>query len=201
MFQQPGSAGDQLPTEELVGALCLFEVHEVKSGLVTRFSKAGETTEAVLADVHSLAGPHAGESFENVTVWGRALVPALRHGVGADPVLGRIELGMAKNGNRPPYVLAPFTEADAALATQWLTARASKVQAPATVPAQAPAAVPAAAAALSPAAVAAGISVTPAAAPAAPAAVPAGPAGQLDVSTLTPDVLELLRQSGALPGA
>ena len=174
MFQQP-SAGDQVKMAEIVGSLVLIYVHELREDIQTTFGPA----DAVAADVHVLDGAKAGESYENTLIFQKALIGALRGGIGGDPVLGRVSQGTAKPGQSPPYILQPYTQQDAAIATAWIQAHKPGFQA-------------AAAAAPPPA------QATPSAAPAAPVAAGGNGAG-VDVSALPPEVQELLRQAGAIP--
>jgi hypothetical protein len=177
MFQQPSAAGDKIPVPELVGSLVLIYVREYRTGIVTSFGEK----DAIACDVHVLDGPKSGEVFDSALLFQGALIGSLRAAVGGDPVLARIGQGVAKPNQSPPYVLNPFTAADAAIATAYIQ------QMPKPFQAAPPASAPAAAHNGAPQVPA------PAAAP-APAAVPA-----VDYASLPPEVQELLRQSGAMP--
>jgi hypothetical protein len=169
LFQQP-SQGDRIDMSELTGSLALFYVHEVRQGIVTSFGER----EAVACDVHVLDGPKAGESFENALIFQGALIGSLRSAGGGDPVLARISQGVAKPGQKPPYVLTEFTDADARLAETWIAQHKPGFQQ-------------------------AGSSSPAAAAPSSAAAAPADNGGTVDISALPPEVQELLKQSGAMP--
>jgi len=166
VFQQP-SQGDKFNVSEHTGALCLFFVHDVRQGIPTSFGEK----EAVACDIHVLDGTDAGEIFQDCLIFQGALIGSLRRAAGGDPVLARIGQGVAKPGQQPPYVLAEFTDQDAAKAGAYLAERAKKFQ---------------------------GTSPAPAA-PAAPAAAPVNGAGAVDIASLPPEVQELLKQSGAVP--
>lgn len=125
MFQQP-SQGDQVKIAELVGSLVLVYVREFREAVTTAFG----ASDAIAADVHVLDGPSAGETFSNTLIFQKALIGSLRGAIGGDPVLGRVGQGTAKPGQSPPYVLQPYTDTDAALATAWITAKAKPFQAP-----------------------------------------------------------------------
>jgi hypothetical protein len=168
MFQQP-SQGDKFTVSDHVGSLCLFYVHEVRSGITTTFGEK----EAIACDIHVLQGPGAGEICQDALIFQGALIGSLRRAAGGDPVLGRIAQGVAKPGQQPPYVLAEFTDADAALAQTWIKAHPHGMQSPAGTAA--------------------------ATAPTAATAAPAAGNGGVDYSTLPPEVQELLKQSGAMP--
>lgn len=190
MFQQP-SQGDQVKIPELLGALVLIYVRELRTGITTPYGEK----EAIACDLHVLDGPKAGEISDNALIFQGALIGALRGATGGDPVLGRIGQGTAKNGQSPPYILLPFTDADAAVATAWIQAQTQRhVQQPA--PAAAPAVPTPAAAAPAPAAA----SPSPAAASPAtanvPAALPNGMTAEAFLA-LPAEVQELIRQSVA----
>jgi hypothetical protein len=187
MFQQP-SQGDRVNISELVGSLVLIWVREYRDDITTTFGPS----DAVAVDLHTLDGPQGGERFENTLIFQKALIGSLRSAVGGDPVLGRIGQGTAKPGQSAPYILQPFTEQDAALATSYIQRMPKPFQAPASgngQPANPPAAAaPPAAATPSPAAATPvtgnGAAITPEA-----------------FAALPPEVQELLRQSGAAPAA
>jgi hypothetical protein len=186
-FQQP-SQGDQVKVAELVGCLCLIWAREYREDITTTFGPA----DAVAVDMHVLDGTHGGEKFENTLLFQRALIGSLKPAIGGEPVLGRIGQGVGKPGQSPPYILLPYTEQDAALATGYIARMAKPFQAPAETPATAspaagptPAAAPAAAATPSPA-----------------AATPATGNGAMTreiFDALPPEVQELLKQSGKVP--
>lgn len=180
MFQQP-SQGDQVKMSELIGSLILVYVREVRENVPTSFGPS----DAVAADVHVLDGPQAGESYENTLIFQKALIGSLRGAAGGDPVLGRVGQGTAKPGQSPPYILQPYTPADAAVATAWMTAHAAGFQAPAAASGQA----------ANPPVAAAPAAASPS--PVAASPVTASPA--VDYTALPPEVQELLRQSGAMP--
>jgi hypothetical protein len=177
MFQQP-SQGDQVKVAELVGCLVLIWARDFREDITTTFGPS----DAVACDIHVLDGAKGGEKFENTLVFQRVLIGSLKPAIGGDPVLARIGQGIAKPGQSAPYMLNPYTQTDAAIATGYIQRMPKPFQAagnggPTTT---APGATPAPA--------------PTAAAPSAPAAAPA-----VDYSALPPEVQELLRQSGAMP--
>ena len=167
MFQQP-SQGDQVKISELLGSLVLIYPRELREQIVT---SAG-VSDAISGDLHVLDGPKAGTSYENTLIFGKALVGPLRNAIGGDPVLGRIGQGVAAPGKNAAWVLQPYTDADAQLATAWINSR-PKFQAAAN-----PTAAPAAAAAPS----------------AAPSPASPGNGGQVDLSSLPPELQAALAQ-------
>lgn len=126
MFQQP-SEGDRVDMNELVGSLVLFYVHEIRQGINTPYGEK----EAVSCAIHILDGAKGGEKFENALIFQGALIGSLRSAAGGEPVLARVGTGTAKPGQKPPFVLNPFTDADAALATTYIQNMAKPFQAPA----------------------------------------------------------------------
>ena len=136
MFQQP-SQGDQVNIGELVGSLVLIWVRELRDGIATPYGEK----EAIACDIHVLDGAKGGEKFENALIFQGALIGSLRAAIGGEPVLARIGQGIAKPGQNPPFILQPFTDADAAVATGYIQRMPKPFQAPAAAePAAAPAA-------------------------------------------------------------
>lgn len=178
-FQQPSPGGDKVPVAELVGNLVLIWVREYRTGLPTVHGEK----DAVAVDVHVLDGPHGGEVFDNGLLFQGALIGSLKPAVGGDPVLARVGQGVAKPGQNAPWILNPFTDADAQVAMGYIQRMKPPVQQPAA------AAVPPPAAAAAPAATA------PAAAN-VPAALPNGMTPEAFLA-LPDEVQELIRQSVA----
>ena len=176
MFQQPSAGGDKIPFADLVGSLALFWVREHRTGIITTFGEK----DAVVADAHILDGPQAGTVYDNALIFQGALIGSLKPAAGGDPVLARIGQGTAKPGQNPPFILNPFTAADATTATTYIQRMPKPFQAPANGHA------PAATAAPDPAAVMAG--------EASPRGMTAAAFAQLPL-----EVQELLRQSGQVP--
>jgi len=115
MFQQP-SQGDRIDMNELLGSLVLIWVRELREGITTPYGDR----EAIACDVHCLDGPKGGEKFENALIFQGALIGSLRSAAGGNPVLARIGQGTAKPGQNPPFILLPYNDADAALATGYI---------------------------------------------------------------------------------
>lgn len=161
MFQQPRDSGDKAPIAEMVGSLVLIVVREYRTGIITTLKPGG--TDAVACDVHCLDGQHGGEVFTDALLFQGALVGSLKGAAGGEPVLGRIAQGIAKPSQNPPYILQPFTDADAAIAgPYWARVQSQQFQAPAPAAPPVQQQAPAAAAYVPPAAPVA----PPAAAPA-----------------------------------
>jgi hypothetical protein len=170
MFQQP-SQGDRVDMKDLVGSLVLIWAHEVRENITTPFGEK----DAIACDIHVLDGAKGGEKFENTLIFGGALIGSLRGAVGGEPVLGRVAQGISKPGQNAPWILNPFDDKDAALATGYIQRMKPGFQ-PASN---------------------GGAKQEPAA---AATSVPAGQTGTVvDISALDPSVQQLLRDSGAIP--
>lgn len=138
-FAQPAaSGGSGWKAGEHENHLHLITPHEYIASMPTSM---GETA-AVRADITILDGPNAGETYSDQLIFQKVLVSALRSSAGTgQKILGRLGRGLAKPGQTAPYVLQPYTDADAALAKAFLTgnkpAPATATAAPAPAPAQA----------------------------------------------------------------
>ena len=174
MFQQPHQ-GDRVDMKDLVGSLILIWAREVREGIVTPFGDK----DAIACDIHVLDGGKGGEKFENTLIFGGALVGSLRGAVGGDPVLGRVGQGISKPGQNAPWILQPFNDADAALATGYIQRMAPPFQAPEQAAPK--------------------NNGTPAAATPSPAVTSPTAGNTVDIRTLPPEVQELLKQTGAVP--
>lgn len=189
-FQQPSAGGDAFKPAEHIGRLVLIWAKDYRENIATSFGAA----DAICADVHVIDSPNGPEVFKNALLFQRALIASLRDAIGGDPVLGRIGQGTAKPGQSAPYILTPFTDADAQAATAYVESLPKPFQAPA---AQQQAAAPGPIAQMPQQAAARADALYQAAqqqlqqqAPAAPA--PAAPA--IDPGNLPPDVAALLAQ-------
>ncbi|MEV4458484.1 hypothetical protein [Microbispora sp. NPDC049633] len=171
MFKQPSGSGDVFKPADHLGRLVLVYALAFREQIPTSFG----ASDAVAADVHVIDAPGGPQVFNNALLFQRALVASLRDAVGGDPVLARIGQGVAKPGQSAPYVLQPFSDQDAAVATAYVNSLPKPFQAPAAQQA-APAPAPAA--------------TVPAPAP-APAAAPAQ---AIDPANLPADVAALLAQ-------
>lgn len=171
MFQQP-SQGDKFSVGDHVGSLCLFFVHDVRQGITTSYGER----EAVSADVHVLDGNDAGEIFHDVLIFQGGLIGSLRSKAGGEPVLARINQGIAKPGQTAPYILSEFTAQDAAKAETYLTERARKFQG------------------TGPTTTAPGAAQAQAATASATTPAPGNGNGQVDIASLPDEIQELLKK-------
>jgi hypothetical protein len=120
-FNDPGTGGDRLDYDGVEGALLLFSVKSVEDGITTIY---GEKS-AIRADVAVLDGALKGEEFNDALVFPLVLQGQLRGSVGAK-VLGRLGKGSAKPGQKPPWTLAPATDADKDVGRKYLKYAALK---------------------------------------------------------------------------
>jgi hypothetical protein len=134
LFSAPATATG-LDLKALLGALLLIHVHDIEQGINTSFG----STDAVRADVTALDGPQAGETFDDTLIFPRVLQSQLKSKIG-ERVLGRLGQGQAKPGQSAPWVLNAATQADADLATKWLTRVAAPAAAAAPTAQTSPAA-------------------------------------------------------------
>lgn len=120
MFNQPGAAsGDKLDLDQLAGRLLLIYPKEHKTGVVTTFGEK----DILVADIVVLDGPTAGEELHDAFVFPGYMIGQLKGYIGnPNPALGRVAKGQGKPGQQAPWVLADFTDQDAAIATQWVNA-------------------------------------------------------------------------------
>lgn len=132
-FQQPGVGGDKFTAAEHNGCLLLFFPTEFRSNIPT----SNGTTDAVATKIVNL---NTGQVLNDALVFGSALIPQLKGAVPDGMVLGRLGQGQNTKGN-PPWILAPHSEQDVAVAEQWLAANPrNQFQNAAPAPGPAPAA-------------------------------------------------------------
>ncbi|WP_067184555.1 hypothetical protein [Microtetraspora niveoalba] len=172
MFQQPTGGGDSFKAAEHLGRLVVIYAKDYRENIPTTFGASN----AISADIHVVDAPGGPQVFNNALLFPRALVASLRDAVGGQPVLARIGQGVAKPGQSAPYILNPFSDQDAAVATAYVNSLPKPFQAAAPAPQSAPAA---------PAPVPAQAAPAPAAAAAAPV---------IDPNNLPADVAALLAQ-------
>ena len=114
-FNDPGTGGDRLPLDDLLGALLLIDVHEQMGEMQTAFGPATP----IRADVFVLDGPSKGGEYRDALVFPRKLQGQLRSSIGAQ-VIGRLGRGQAKAGQSPPWELSPASDADKQIGERFL---------------------------------------------------------------------------------
>lgn len=114
-FSQPSPASNFRPAD-YQGNLILVWPTEYKTGIKTAFGDS----DAIAARVVVLDGTSGVEEHDNVLFFQGALISTLKPSVGSTkPVLGRLGRGTAKPGQTAPFILVPFTEADAKTARDY----------------------------------------------------------------------------------
>lgn len=114
-FAPPGKGGDKLPLDELTGALLLFTVKSVETGIQTAYGES----DAIKTDVAALDGTHKADTWNDTLIFPRVLRSQLSGSVGG-MVLGRLGRGTAKPGQSAPWVLADPTDDDKDTARKYL---------------------------------------------------------------------------------
>lgn len=113
-FSGPASA-DGIKWADYKGALLMFEVKGFEPSVNTVH---GETS-AVQANVVVLDGDSSGEVITDTLVFPKVLQSQIKGHIGGK-VLGRLGQGDAKKGQSAPWKLADATEADKAVARDYL---------------------------------------------------------------------------------
>lgn len=133
-FNQPRTTGDGINLKDYVGRLILAYPKEIREGVSTSFGPK----DPLLADIVILDGPEAGKEYTDTLIFQGFLIGQLKGYIGdPNPALGRIGYGQGKPGQQPPYMLADFTDADAATATAYLQRNPRGINRPAAAaPAQ-----------------------------------------------------------------
>jgi hypothetical protein len=114
-FSQPASPSKFRPAD-YQGNLLLVYPTEYRTGIKTDYGDS----DAVAARVIVLDGKDGVEEHDNVLFFQGALISTLKPSVGTQkPVLGRLGRGTSKPGQSAPFILTPFTEADAKVARDY----------------------------------------------------------------------------------
>jgi hypothetical protein len=125
-FSQPDS-GEMVKLADFPGHLVVITVRGHETGIITRFTRPGETDEIVKITLIEVDGPQPGTIHEGA-LFG-AVVYRLIPEAGRDPIIARIGQGQAKGGNNPPWALLPFNEQDMTWVQNMFNARPDLVAA------------------------------------------------------------------------
>lgn len=122
-----GNLGDKFEAEALNGSLLVFIGRELMPDVATRF---GSTDAVKIAFVGVIDGPEAGRVLRETLIFGMALVPALtpHEGDDVEVVIGRLGQATAKAGQSPAWVLIDPSDADLAVADEYLEANATRTK-------------------------------------------------------------------------
>lgn len=115
-FAAPGAVSG-IQYEELKGRLLVVEPHALEPKVMTSLGEK----DAIRADVHIIDQDEP-ETYEDALIFPRVLISQLRPRIG-QMVLGRLEQGVAKPGQNPPWRIAEATTQDQALGGDWLRKR------------------------------------------------------------------------------
>lgn len=115
-FSGPSSSTG-IQWEDFKGALLIFKVHALESGIKTVHGEA----QAVRADVIVLDGAHAGEKYEDTLVFPKVLISQIKTKTGG-MVLGRLGQGQKKPGQSAPWTISEPTPDDVKVGMKWLEA-------------------------------------------------------------------------------
>lgn len=117
LFDGPGSTTG-IQWEDINGRLLLVKAESVETGIKTAYGD----TDAVRADVIVLDGPGAPEEYRDTLIFPRVLQGQVRSNAGTGRYnLGRLGQGNKKPGQSPPWILADPTDADKAIARDYIT--------------------------------------------------------------------------------
>lgn len=122
--------------EDHLGKLLLIEPKSFEREIQTQYG----TKEAVRADITVVDAADGPTEFPEALIFPGVLISQTRPLIG-EKVLGRLGQGVAKPGQKPPWVIQDPTEADITLGTQHIDSRKPQVSAPAQ-PQQQPSEVP-----------------------------------------------------------
>ncbi len=124
-FAAPGTISG-LDFETLLGRLLLITPVKQEFHVKTNFGPK----DPIRADVIVLDGPDAGTEHNDTLIFPSLLIEQLRSRIG-QKVLGRLNQGVAKPGQKPPWRLDEATEADQKIGLSWLNKNALAKPAPA----------------------------------------------------------------------
>jgi hypothetical protein len=114
-FDDPGTGGDKLPLDDLLGSLLLVTVHEETDPIETQYG----TNTAIRADVAVLDGAHKGDVYADTLIFPRVLKSSLRSKDGKK-VVARLGQGAKQPGKSAPWVLNPAGDDEKATAKKYL---------------------------------------------------------------------------------
>lgn len=123
-FSAP-AAGGRFNAEASNGRLLLIRPDEYKTGISTTFGvKDAISANIVVIDEQSVADS---EEIDGGLLFGGVLIGQLKSKIGKGMVLGRLEQGTAKPGQKPPWRLADPTDAEKDVARAYLATKAPQL--------------------------------------------------------------------------
>jgi hypothetical protein len=124
-FSTPAAPSAGVDLDTLNGRLLLITVHSIETGINTTFGPK----DAARCDIAILDGPDKGTEHSDTLLFPKVVVGQLRRSNG-NPVLARMGQGVAKPGQKPPWLLEAATEADVATATKYQAWKMTQIPAP-----------------------------------------------------------------------
>jgi hypothetical protein len=113
---------DGIDWKSYKGKLFVVEPLAVEKGIKTKFSKPGETKDAVRANVYVLTGKGKHEEFEDTLIFPGYLQAATKRKIGSY-VVGRLTQGDDDSKGNPPWLFAEPTPSDMAKASEFVASR------------------------------------------------------------------------------
>ena len=123
-FSAP-AAGGRFNAETNKGNLLLITPNEYKTGISTTFGvKDAIDAKIVVIDEKDV---NESEEVDGALLFGGVLISQLKSKIGKGMVLGRLEQGDAKPGQKPPWRLADPTDAEKDVARAYLATKAPQL--------------------------------------------------------------------------
>lgn len=123
-FSAP-AAGGRFNAEASNGRLLLIRPDEYKTGISTTFGvKDAISANIVVIDEKAV---DKSEEIDGALLFGGVLIGQLKSKIGQGLVLGRLEQGTAKVGQKPPWRLADPTDAEKDVARAYLATKAPQL--------------------------------------------------------------------------
>jgi hypothetical protein len=124
-FSKP-AAGGRFNAEANKGRLLLITPTSYEQGITTTFG----VKDAIRAQVVVIneSNPEESEEIDDALLFGGVLITQTKPYIGqGSPVLGRLGQGTAKPGQKPPWRIDDWTEAEAALARKYRQSKAPQL--------------------------------------------------------------------------
>jgi hypothetical protein len=123
-FSAP-AAGGRFNAESSNGKLLLIRPDEYKTGISTSYGvKDAISANIVVIDEKAVT---ESEEIDGALLFGGVLIGQLKSKIGQGLVLGRLEQGTAKVGQKPPWRLADPTDAEKDIARAYLASTAPQL--------------------------------------------------------------------------
>jgi hypothetical protein len=114
-FADPGTGGDKLPLNDLLGSLLYIEAISYERDIQTVHGPS----DAIKANVAVLDGANKGDRYDDTLIFPKVLRSQLSGNIGK-LTLGRLSQGKAQPGKSAPWQLEPSTDADRAVGQKYV---------------------------------------------------------------------------------